>query len=847
MLLLALAGTALPGGAVVLARGGQARCRIVLARDAGPELRETADDLARTLTRISGAPFAVTVDAGGSAGIFLGTRAHFPRFVTPDVARALAMRNRYDGVEAYAIRTRRDGVLLLGNTAPGATHAAYRLLHALGCRWFFPAQAWTVIPRADPLAVDLRVDDRPALLARRIWYEYAFVDNPLRDDAERDYRAWARRNGMAASFTPVLAHAWHVIVSRRQALFDAHPEWFSLVNGKRDPSRLKFCISNPEVRRVVVDYAVRYFTEHPDADMVSLEPSDGGGHCECDACRRLGSISDAVFLLVNEAARAVRARYPGKMVGCLAYNLHSAPPSFPLEPNVYVQLTNGFTFGKLTFAELLERWAKIGSARFGVYEYYSVHAWDHDLPGVSRASSIPYLAASIRRYARLGATSLDCEAGNNWGLHGRGYYLANRLMWNPAADVAALSRDFYAKAFGPAAAPMQRYYARLDWDRLDSASAPLLGEDLYARALRDLAEATRLAAGRPDVLARLDALKSYWRYVQLREDGDRATDPAAKKALYLAALTHAYRDRYLYMNHWEALRCEWTPQLVEEFKEPTWHWQHAPAGEQPWRVEAPYTPEERAAFFADLLARYRPGAEIPVRAFSRELAPVVFAGLPPQPSRYWFGGLATFAVCSLDGAPVRCTLTTATFGYGDTLPDLRYTLTDARGRTVAAGRLSTDARPHVLALAVPKPGCYWLDVDDSSAGWNLDVPADQRFSLALRRDRFHSHYGAWTPLYFYVPKGTREIVYYANCNPHQVVRPDGVVAREVNAQPAYIRVPVPPGMDGKPWSFLNLIPRHLWLCNVPNYLSRSPAGLLVPREVAVADGLAPASPAAGAR
>ena len=78
--------------------------------------------------------------------------------------------------------------------------------------------------------------------------------------------------------------------------------------------------------------------------------------------------------------------YPGKMVGVLAYNEHSEPPSFALEPNVYVQLTAGFIRGQYTHDELLDLWPK-KCKNLGFYEYFSVWLWDFDrLPGGNGAN-----------------------------------------------------------------------------------------------------------------------------------------------------------------------------------------------------------------------------------------------------------------------------------------------------------------------------------------------------------------------------------------------------------------------------------------------------------------------------
>ena len=90
---------------------------------------------------------------------------------------------------------------------------------------------------------------------------------------------------------------------------------------------------------------------NPQAIMVSVEPNDGGGHCECDECKAVGTISDRVFLLANQVAEAVAARFPDKYVGLLAYAQHAEPPSFELHPNVYVQLTTSMRRTEMTWEE----------------------------------------------------------------------------------------------------------------------------------------------------------------------------------------------------------------------------------------------------------------------------------------------------------------------------------------------------------------------------------------------------------------------------------------------------------------------------------------------------------------
>ena len=800
---------------VVLAANGKARLPIVLSDDAGPVTRAAAEDLARCLQTMTGAAFetrAVPAGQTPDTGLVLGTLAAFPDAALDEV---LAVRPDRDGVEAYVIRTEPGRVRLIGATDLGASHAAYRLLEELGCRWLFPAPEWEVIPSRPRAAVSLNVTDRPKILSRRIWYGYGFFDARCRSD----YEAWARRNRMAQSRRIHCGHAWQSIIRSNQEVFDAHPEYLALVDGKRRGPQL--CVSNPAVRKLAVAYALDAFARDPDRDMVSMETSDGSDHCQCEACRALGSISDRAFGLANEAARAVAATYPGKMVGMLAYNDHCEPPSFPLEPNVYVQSTAGFIRGRFTHEELVDLWPKV-CRNLGFYEYFSVWLWDFDRPPGGHGADVDYIHRRIRRYSGVGATSLDCDSGNNWGLHGRGYVLANRLMWNPDADPAAILTDFHAKAFGPAADTMRQYY-----ERLDPGWRPLVSEHLLGLALRDLQAASRQAADRPDVLARLRHLKQYLHYVRLRWTYDRATGDGARRNAAEACFTHAYRTRYTHMNHWGAIRLAWLRKAAEEFERPGW------LKDPPWKDAAPPTPEETEQQFRDDMERFRP-VEIHRRTFSDDLVASGLACEQPTALKQKFQRPGRYACLSRDGAPVRVTVTTGEIAWYRDRPPAAWRVTDAGGKEVAAGRLPQDGEAHELTVPVPAAGLYRLEFDDQSAGWSITAEAGTPICLALGRDDYARHLGHMQRVYFYVPRGTRRVDYFWNGGPHEVRGPDGQVLQEVTERGTIVRVDVPEGADGQAWSFTRLPGGQLWFFNCPNFLAASQDGLLVPREVAEA-------------
>ena len=807
---------------VTLAVDGEALLPVIVHPDASDLIRTAATDLVDHLDRITGARFVVeTSDHTPGRGLVIGTTDHFPDHGLADPP---TLRGDFDGAEAFAIHTSDDRVLLLGAADPGASHAVYVLLEEIGCRWFFPSAAWQVVPDKPTVTVALDLRDRPALLARRIWYGHGLFDQRASDD----YETWARRNRMASSLQVRAGHAYETIIANNAGRLQQRPELLALVDGQRRGPQL--CLSNPGAQQMVIDHVLDRFDRQPNEHMVSVDPADGGGHCECPDCLAMGSVSNRVFHMANLAARAVDEQHPGRMVGLYAYNEHSEPPDFQLEPNVYIQLTAGFIRGRYSFDQLLDIWPDKATG-MGVYEYFSVYLWDWDMPPGGRAADVRDLQQRIRRYAAAGATSLDAESGNNWGLHGRGYHAANRLGWNPELDLDALLADFHQQAFGPAAEPMQTYY-----DRLDPGNDPQLSRHLLALAWRDLEQAWDLAADRPDVRARLADLITYLHFVHLRWELDRSDDDALRRQTALDLLTHVHRCRHNYMNHWQALRNWHSPRWADEFGEPSWS---ARQTEQPhpWAVEGPPTDDEIVAMLQAGLDAFQPD-EVEQLVFSSDLLPPALGHDVSRATNHLYQGGLRYLLYSRGGEPIELAIAAGTIAHYRDRAEASYTFFDAEGESLAEGTLPLDGEPKPLTLEVREPGLYQFEISDSSAGWRLQAAPGVIATIPLQPGQGFRH-GGHMPggLFFYVPRGTREIVYHWSGLPHLVHGPGGDVVKEVSDRDRFIRVPVPEGADGAIWHFGQIQLGHLWFFNLPNLVAASPDALLLPRDVMEADDI----------
>jgi hypothetical protein len=782
-----------------LARDGEALLPIIISAKAAESTKAVAADMAEYLSRISGATFKVEVGDGNS-GIVLGSMADFP---TPALAKALEIHNGFDGKEAYAIRTRDKKVLLLGATDLGASHAAYRFLETLGCRWFFPHKAWEVVPSTPDLQWNRDITDRPQMLARSIWFE---------GGSGKDYADWKRRNAQAQSMQISIAGGGMMLPKE---IMDAHPEYWAARKQpdgtlKRDPSSLQLELGNPEVRKLLVEAYINYFKQNPNAEMANMEPSDTTAHSQIPESLALGSVSDQVFGMANEIARALQKAFPGqnKTVGLLSYNAYYDPPSFNMEPNVHIQLSPIGHIPKFPEKERYETWGK-RSQNLGVYEYYSVFAWTNDkLPG-SYTNNVRASQKHIRdELVGRGVISISAESTESWGPNGRGFYVANKLLWNPNLDLDALLQDFYTKAFGPAARDMQKYY-----DRLDPGNNQLMSASLLGQIFRDLDNATKAAANRPDVLARIDQIKLYLRYVDLmwyRESGGQVEDAQI--------MSNLYRTRSYGLTSWTMISQSWG------------------GGRD---SDAPYTREEIEKNFQEGYARYKGKIRddlIPRQTFSTDLVSIKWpnanASTNDVKTTQTYQGTMKYALISLKGEPLEFTTEAGdAWGY-----KTEYSVKDSQGRVLDSGKPESK-KLLTHKIPVPAPGIYYLTYYDPGAYWTFTAQPSLPYTIVALPEVAT----AWSPavlpqMYFYVPKGTQKIEYFATAA-HKVYGPDGSEQKLLQTGNDWVTIPVPLGMDGKPWIMRDLGFGKYYFSNIPSYFSPTIEGLLVPREVAQKDGL----------
>jgi hypothetical protein len=536
---------------LVLADHGQSEYKIVLPEKASPSERYAAEELNRFVKEMTGADLPIVSDEEPASAheILLGENAHLKKA-------GVRLNVKKLGAEGYALKTAGQRLVIAGSAQRGVLYGVYGLLEDhFGCRWFTPQVSR--IPKVASLAVGPLDETKiPALEYREPYIIEAF---------DGDWSARNRMNGFGSRLEEKhggkvtyygFVHTFNDLVPPDK-YFDSHPEYFSMVKGKRVKDRTQLCTTNEEVIRIVTEEIRKRMKEHPEATVFSISQNDWYNPCECPKCKALadreGSQEAPVLYMVNRVAAALEKEFPDKLIDTLAYQWSRKPPK-TMRPrrNVVVRLCSiecCFSHPLATcdskenqaFRDDLARWSKI-SDRLWVWDY--VTSFGHYyLP----FPNLRVLNENVRYFSQNHVTGIF-EEGDYGTLNGdmatlKAYLLAKSL-WNPDYPREKAIDEFLEGVYGDAAKPIRRYLDLLQdkvaqddihihiWE--NPANAPYLTDDLLAEADRLWDEAENAVASRPEVLNRVQAARlseDYARIERGRMKGASAeTQDAARRA-----------------------------------------------------------------------------------------------------------------------------------------------------------------------------------------------------------------------------------------------------------------------------------------------------------------------------
>ena len=464
--------------ALTLATKGKAPTDIILCAEATAAERTAAEELASYLAKVTGADFAVVEEGDRTPrqrGIFVGPT----QFSTEHVEGLSEF-----GREEWLIRTvSEDSLVLAGGRPRGTLYAVYHFLEdIIGVRWWSPWEE--AVPSNSELQVD-ELDQRgkPAFAYRDIYMLYGNDDgrfaarNRLNRDGDR--RIAGKYGGCMDYGPPYHVHTFYLYVPPKQ-YFASNPEFFSLSNGVRCAERHQLCLTNPQLRELMVSKFVQYITTsraaaeeegRPPPRVFSISQNDWGGACQCDDCQRIakaeGSEVGTLLDFLNHISDAVRSTYPDIFISTLAYQYTQEPPhTIKPRDNIIIRLcdtTSNFAHAITSpdnqrFHDILLSWSKV-ARNLRIWDYAVTYAAPRGLPFPSART----YQADYQFYAEHNVEGVFTEHEYPVISDSRDLkvWLMIKLLEDPYQDDQRLLRDFTDGFYGAAGSVVREYLALL--------------------------------------------------------------------------------------------------------------------------------------------------------------------------------------------------------------------------------------------------------------------------------------------------------------------------------------------------------------------------------------------------
>ncbi len=359
----------------------------------------------------------------------------------------------------------------------GTLFAVYLLLEKeLGVKWFKPGNKGIVFTPAKQLKLQTGTTSWiPKLTMREIRAGYSSKTANDSVKAPKDFRLsvkqrkakrletqiWLKRMKMGRSQVFSYGHAFTRWWNRYGK---EHPEYFALTSeGKRapyhasKPDRIKLCVSNPEVHKLIV----ADFVKKGRGKVINTCENDSGNYCECKKCRALDAtrkgekfdkdLTDRYIWFANQVQRLARKQVPGAQAIMYAYSVYRYPPR-------KVKVDDGVILGfvpKLFDDNLdayYQSWVKAGAKNLFLRPN-DMHI-DPGLPmGFEKK-----MFDNFQICMKYGAFGTDYDAIHNfWPVSGIANYIIARAIADPKKSFDYWENE-YCSAYGPAAAEVKKYY-----------------------------------------------------------------------------------------------------------------------------------------------------------------------------------------------------------------------------------------------------------------------------------------------------------------------------------------------------------------------------------------------------
>ena len=367
------------------------------------------------------------------------------------------------GTQGFQIVTSSESAIRIeANTYDALSYGLYHYLELLGFRFYMPGETWTIIPELNSMIVEMdSLELVPAFKLRDFFGTYGFTSATFSDPtrkAKHDWAVWKRRNKFGSEYD-IRGHSGRAFNEANQEVLKAHPEYLSTKNNRFNKNA-KLNTANEDAVSLFVNYNLiqaqkeNEKKKYPGKTTVSVEPSDGGGYCKTPECLAIGNVSDQIFYLANESAKALSSNGFDAQVNLYAYGEHAKIPSFELEENVHVQIIPYLYQTKYDPLTMIDEWTDVHS-NTSIYDYWKMPLQSYNTPTFPFLDEVPQ---KLKYWHKQKLQGYMLETTYSKGASGLSLYLAAQLSWDIEANVDSIFEEFLQLSFQEASEPMRNMF-----------------------------------------------------------------------------------------------------------------------------------------------------------------------------------------------------------------------------------------------------------------------------------------------------------------------------------------------------------------------------------------------------
>jgi hypothetical protein len=409
-------------------------------------------------------------------------------------------------------------IFIYGGKQRGTMYGVFSFLEReLGCRWYTPSV--TVIPERNEYKFNwLDHAEKPGVRVRNDFYFEAFEPIWAARNRVNGSMGYREQPGGIESYWAV--HTFYPLMPPEE-FFAKHPNYYSLIDGKRIHDHAQLCLSNPDVLKIITERIKDRMRKSPEYLIYDVSQNDWGNPCQCEKCQALtkkyGGESGIVIWFVNQVAEAVEKEFPDKFIGTLAYQYtRHAPANISPRENVVVRLCSieccvAHDFECLdnrSFLTDLQNWSTLAPHLY-IWDY--VVNFNHYILPLPNFWTLQSKIKAFQKNNAIGIMEQAAYQSRGGEFAELRAYLIAKLLWNPECDTKEVISDFIAGYYGRSGKFVYQYF-----DLLQGQVTPhthfqygltptdqIYSEKLIEKAERLFAEAEKVADN-DEVLRRVE-------------------------------------------------------------------------------------------------------------------------------------------------------------------------------------------------------------------------------------------------------------------------------------------------------------------------------------------------------